>query len=532
MQRIRGIRRVLIAFSLLTVILWALPFNASAQGYWRFTGDIVRHVDNNDPKYPRTKYSVLSSTFNSLSAERLDTWTDGTNWNKYGFSFTWSTGNNLDVLRPGETFSATGTLRHSYRSSKIPPWGEATAGLAFDDYGLLKSAVKYNLPVLQLRAPTNGSVSRSGTLPVPNGPLGTKMSEGKFKDRYLIVLRAFASNGTSMAIDRVYEWVEGSSRTEPNKERENLLSPGYGLSSVKLIRGTAVIKKPNREMRVSPGETIWLEVGDRIETGSDTRVDLVFPNGSVFRIKSNTVLIPEPEGVRLLTGGVWVRLQRQGWNFQVVTPSEILGVLGTEFYVHVDKAGNTESYAISNQIWVEDLQKRKRVVLNPGQKTVVLRGGVPTDPKPYSRQESTALWEREDAPTAAQPAVPLATGPEKDLFSTFNSDAVVSGPAQPATFGLSKRTFVTLIQTYHWNNGQGAKAGTIGLKGKDGTTYGPWQAVASDASGARRVFWTANPNMELPPGTYTVLVSDMKTWSQNSRSGGRGFVLVRGREGQ
>lgn len=285
-------------------------------------------------------------------------------------------------------------------------------------------------------------------------------------------------------------------------------------------------------MRVSPGETIWLEVGDRIETGSDTRVDLVFPDGSVFRIKSNTVLVLWQDAVQILVGDTWFLIQKQWRNFQVVTPSHVTGRLGTEFHVHVDKAGNAESYAISNQIWVEDLKKRKRVVLNPGQKTTVLRGGVPTDPQTYSRQELNALWERDDAPTAAQPAGPLATGPEKDLFSTFNSDAVANGPAQPATFGLLRRTFITLIQTYHWNNGQGAKAGSIGLKGKDGTTYGPWQAVASDASGARSVFWTANPNIELPPGTYTVLVSDIKTWSQNSRSGGRGFVLVRGREGQ
>jgi hypothetical protein len=33
----------------------------------------------------------------------------------------------------------------------------------------------------------------------------------------------------------------------------------------------------------------------------------------------------------------------------------------------------------------------------------------------------------------------------------------------------------------------------------------------------------------LPPGAYTVIDSDPPTWAQNSESGGRGFIVVKGR---
>ncbi|MBK7801789.1 MAG: hypothetical protein IPJ55_03760 [Chloracidobacterium sp.] len=77
--------------------------------------------------------------------------------------------------------------------------------------------------------------------------------------------------------------------------------------------------------------------------------------------------------------------------------------------------------------------------------------------------------------------------------------------------------------TYHWNNGQGAVGGTIKLMNTNGDTFGPWPV-----SVRAKVYWEINQEIKLPAGTYTVFDSDPATWAQNSQSGGRGMVTIRG----
>jgi hypothetical protein len=120
---------------------------------------------------------------------------------------------------------------------------------------------------------------------------------------------------------------------------------------------------------------------------------------------------------------------------------------------------------------------------------------------------------------------------EETICSVSNPDAVQNGPTSPTTFTTTKAYKITYFWTYHWNNGDGAPGGTVGLRSSDGKIYGPWQVKTTpgqdDVPDAN---WIASPNVDIPAGTYTVIDSDPSTWAQNSSSGGQGFAEIRGTE--
>ena len=129
-------------------------------------------------------------------------------------------------------------------------------------------------------------------------------------------------------------------------------------------------------------------------------------------------------------------------------------------------------------------------------------------------------------PVEARPGVAANT---EVLLDTTNTAAVRNGATRPVLFKLDSPRLVTLIQTYHWNGGRGARGGWISLQDQDGRQYGPWQVTTSSGhGGAPDVFWNCSPNAVLPAGAYKVVVSDNATWSSNAQSKGRGFARVEG----
>lgn len=111
----------------------------------------------------------------------------------------------------------------------------------------------------------------------------------------------------------------------------------------------------------------------------------------------------------------------------------------------------------------------------------------------------------------------------------WNAGAVANQPVAPSTFSLNSSYRISQIMTYHYNGGSGSMLGTIGLRGNDGSMYGPWQAVSDKGqSGLSTTLWYVFPNVVLPAGSYTVVDSNPATWSQNAAGGGRGFAIVFG----
>lgn len=119
---------------------------------------------------------------------------------------------------------------------------------------------------------------------------------------------------------------------------------------------------------------------------------------------------------------------------------------------------------------------------------------------------------------------------QREAAKLSNGGGVLNGPTAPTVITLKEYYMLTFISTYHWNSGRGTpRPGTIALRGGDGKIYGPWKTTgATGQGGVSNANWEAHPNVALPPGSYTVIDSDPKTWAQNSESGGRGFIVVKG----
>jgi hypothetical protein len=125
-------------------------------------------------------------------------------------------------------------------------------------------------------------------------------------------------------------------------------------------------------------------------------------------------------------------------------------------------------------------------------------------------------------------AVP-ASAQMSDLYNNTNIEGVNNGPTRGPVFVLNAPARITQIITYHWNFRQGARPGTVALRNANGQTFGPFAVRGtSGQGGAPNVNWVADINVTVPAGPYTVLDSDPNTWSNNARSGFRGFAIVRG----
>lgn len=100
------------------------------------------------------------------------------------------------------------------------------------------------------------------------------------------------------------------------------------------------------------------------------------------------------------------------------------------------------------------------------------------------------------------------------IFNSWNADATSSQPTVPTVFTISEPTTITGISDYHWNDGSGKDAGTIGLRVFQGENIAVWAAEnRPDAWGNPTTIWWACPNLTVGPGTYEVVDSDPGSWS-------------------
>lgn len=143
--------------------------------------------------------------------------------------------------------------------------------------------------------------------------------------------------------------------------------------------------------------------------------------------------------------------------------------------------------------------------------------GVKTTPTPTPVPTKT--------PTGKVPA-----GNEAVIFNNMNVYGVQNKPTALTKFTITKPHVITYLFTYHWNNSRGnQKAGFIGLYNDKGERFGPWQARGTTGQGGvPNANWEAYPNITIPAGTYTIVVSSEETWSQNAQSGGKGMAIVKG----
>jgi hypothetical protein len=154
------------------------------------------------------------------------------------------------------------------------------------------------------------------------------------------------------------------------------------------------------------------------------------------------------------------------------------------------------------------------------------QGAMAGIPGGYGQTGNKQLGGTWATPGQAQGQVP---GQARALLDIGNGQPVAGKPEKPSKLDLGGPHVVTLIRTFHWNNGQGAYPGSIGLRCRDGSNHGPWQATGEPSpDGVQNAYWTVRPNAQLPSCICTVVVSDVQSWSHNEGSKNRGFVRIEG----
>ncbi|NLI76791.1 MAG: hypothetical protein GX442_10160 [Candidatus Riflebacteria bacterium] len=149
-----------------------------------------------------------------------------------------------------------------------------------------------------------------------------------------------------------------------------------------LLRGRAALSRTKGGTWLELGpEPVVVQVQDMLRTEGETRGELKFPDGSLFRVKSNSLLTLLSDGLQLQVGESWFNLRKQGRTFQVITPTTVCGVLGTTFDVAVDKFGRTQVRVYEGLVGVRarDDQRRRQIVLQRGMQTSVRDRGYTGD---------------------------------------------------------------------------------------------------------------------------------------------------------
>jgi hypothetical protein len=139
------------------------------------------------------------------------------------------------------------------------------------------------------------------------------------------------------------------------------------------------------------------------------------------------------------------------------------------------------------------------------------------------------------------PALPgqkayACVGAPLQLFNNSNTGGVSNGGTPPEFSTKGHSYCLSSLTTYHWDNGQGAPPGTIGLEtvarlAANVATIGPFPASGSSGQGTRaNVNWSASMTTPVVlQGSYSCIDSDPATWSENQASGGHGFCTVMAR---
>jgi hypothetical protein len=117
------------------------------------------------------------------------------------------------------------------------------------------------------------------------------------------------------------------------------------------LQGTVEIKNPDQANFLPAVDGIHLQVQGQVRTGTDSRLRLDFPSGSILRIAPDslfTLQINELQNsnpltrLKLETGQIWIMLQ--GGELEVETPSGVASVRGSYMSVWVDP--------LTSDVWV------------------------------------------------------------------------------------------------------------------------------------------------------------------------------------
>jgi ferric-dicitrate binding protein FerR (iron transport regulator) len=80
-------------------------------------------------------------------------------------------------------------------------------------------------------------------------------------------------------------------------------------------------------------------------------------------------------GIKVKSGNIWVAYKGNGKKLQIETPSTIVGVLGTQFGVRVEKDGATKVWCTEGKVWVKGISGETTKIITVGEEVKVAATG-------------------------------------------------------------------------------------------------------------------------------------------------------------
>jgi NifU-like protein involved in Fe-S cluster formation len=149
------------------------------------------------------------------------------------------------------------------------------------------------------------------------------------------------------------------------------------------------------------GSVKWVEAtpdlrlgyGDKLKTAPESKAELIYPDGTVFRVASSTMIQMQMKSINILRGSTWVKVIKRATRFSVVTPTATAGVRGTVFDVeYEDKTKKTTVSVYNGKVAVSGTGRfrDRMVMLTKGTQSTV--SNVPAKPKRFNANERSKMW--------------------------------------------------------------------------------------------------------------------------------------------
>lgn len=173
------------------------------------------------------------------------------------------------------------------------------------------------------------------------------------------------------------------------------------IAAVKDLVGIVKLQSADSNKKSALTAGTLLFNGDRLITEKSAMVAILFTDGSLLKVKdlSDVTLTATPIGegrldtkVDLPLGELWAKVTRRDSKFEIVTPSSVASVKGTEFFVLVEGDGMSLLFVLDGT--VEFRNEEGRVLVKKNQRSIARKNRPPTIPKRMSREERKFNFER------------------------------------------------------------------------------------------------------------------------------------------
>ncbi len=162
----------------------------------------------------------------------------------------------------------------------------------------------------------------------------------------------------------------------------SFISPAYSGSNRAVI-----VNMNNKVQAKTKSHPVWsmahidktLDGGDSIRTGSASRAEIRYSDGTVTRLGANSLMRVNTDnqakrtGIRLLLGKLWLKVTKGNGELKVETPSAVASVLGTELLVTNDEKNISHVTTLDGLVEVTG-NKGDKTLVHPGEWVEIVPG--------------------------------------------------------------------------------------------------------------------------------------------------------------